>query len=69
MSAVAWTYLLFALVFDGGLIGGCAYVVFWLGYSGWWFALAIFIGTCGPAPDRWADLGRAERRHSEETEE
>lgn len=27
-------------------IGGCAYVVFGLNQSGWWFAFALFLGTC-----------------------
>lgn len=25
------------------LIGGTSYIVFWKGYSGWWFVLAIML--------------------------
>lgn len=25
------------------IMGGCAYVVFWRGESGWWFVFAFFI--------------------------
>lgn len=34
-----------AIVFSWNSIvfGTCAYVVFWLGHSGWWFLLAMII--------------------------
>ena len=25
------------------VLGGCAYAVFWLGHSGWWFLLAVLL--------------------------
>lgn len=38
------------LIFDGFVIGGTAYIVFWLGFSGWWFLLAfIFVGANAPS--------------------
>ena len=44
MSATAfvWIYLIrtaYSLI----VLGVCAYVVFWLGFSGWWFVLALVL--------------------------
>jgi hypothetical protein len=36
MSAIGWAW-------DFFLIGGCAYLVFWRGQSGWWFLLAMIL--------------------------
>jgi hypothetical protein len=33
----------FSLVFAALVLGGTAYVVFGLGYSGWWFLLALIV--------------------------
>ncbi len=35
------------LIFLWGIfnIGGCAYLVFWRGNSGWWFLLAILLAS------------------------
>lgn len=35
LADVAWGAFLF---------GGCAYLVFWRGNSGWWFVLALILG-------------------------
>lgn len=35
-----------ALIWSIITLGTCTYVVFGLGYSGWWFLLAIFIASC-----------------------
>ena len=50
------TYLLYIAIWDGGIIAGCTYLVFWMNQSGWWYALAIII--CGSAypPERWGKL-------------
>jgi hypothetical protein len=42
----------FALVFlawNGTILVGTAYIVFWLGYSGWWWLLAVILmsGSAG----------------------
>ena len=29
--------------FNAAVLGTTAYVVFWLGYSGWWFLLALLL--------------------------
>lgn len=35
------------LTWNAGIVIGTAYIVFWLGYSGWWwlFALALMSGS------------------------
>ena len=40
-------YLLYCLLWDGGILGGCAYLVFWRGASGWWFLLAMLFVSAG----------------------
>lgn len=40
------------LAFDFAIIAGTAYVVFWLGFSGWWFLLAaLFVNYSAPLSD------------------
>ena len=34
-------WLILDFIWSVGVIGGCAYIVFWKGHSGWWFILAI----------------------------
>lgn len=36
-------WLLLAFLLDVALIAGCSYVVFVLGRSPWWFALAVYL--------------------------
>lgn len=31
------------LAWNALVLGGTAYVVFWRGYSGWWFLLAVLL--------------------------
>ena len=50
------TYLIYILLWEGLLIGGCSYVVFWRGESGWWFALAVLLSGSAYAPKKWAEL-------------
>lgn len=39
---------IYCTVLDCMILGGCAYLVFWKGHSGWWFALAILLsGSIG----------------------
>lgn len=35
------TYILVCLLFDAALIAAFMYVVFWKGYSGWWFLFLV----------------------------
>ncbi|MFG1462306.1 hypothetical protein V5F77_05345 [Xanthobacter sp. DSM 24535] len=36
---------LMSLAFNLVIYGVCAYAVFWLGHSGWWFLLAMVISA------------------------
>lgn len=47
------TYLIYVVLWMGFCIGGCAYLVFWRGESGWWFVLAIYLAAGGYNPRRW----------------
>lgn len=42
---------LYCLVLDAAIIGGCAYIVFWMHYSGWWWALAILLSGSVGVPE------------------
>lgn len=50
------TYLIYIVLWEGFILGGCAYVVFELGHSGWWFALAIPLACMAYSPRRWIAL-------------
>lgn len=34
------------MVWSLTILAACTYIVFWLGQSGWWFALAVFLCGC-----------------------
>lgn len=50
------TYLFYIVFFESLIFGGCGYVVFGLGHSGWWFVLAYLFGCSAYSPDRWNSL-------------
>lgn len=50
------TYLAYSLGMAVILFVGTGYVVFVLGYSPWWFALAIGCAFCCYKPDRWGQI-------------
>lgn len=48
-SEVVWVYVLAGVLRWCWYVmvqGTTAYVVFWLGHSGWWFALAFLLCAC-----------------------
>lgn len=47
------TYLVYILVWEVLLWVGTAYIVFWLGNSGWWFILTILMSQCAYSPYEW----------------
>ena len=47
------TYLIYIVLWEAFVIGGCAYLVFWLGASGWWFILAVVLSGAAYTPNRW----------------
>lgn len=50
------TYLIYVILWEGLIIGGCSYVVFGLGHSGWWFALAFILSGAAYTPEKWRCL-------------
>ena len=53
MNSAYWTYLIYILVFETLVLGGTGYAVFVLDHSGWWFLLAILIGSMAYSPRKW----------------
>lgn len=53
---VAFSYLIYVIFWDAGLIGGAAYLVYWRDQSGWLIVAALIIGGCGYHPWKWAAL-------------
>jgi hypothetical protein len=47
------TYLVYIIVYETLIIGGCGYAVFVLDRSGWWFVLAAFFSFCAYHPLKW----------------
>ncbi len=48
-----FTYLLYILLYEGLIIGGCGYAVFVLNFSGWWFLLACMLSSAAYSPGKW----------------
>lgn len=47
------TYLLYIILFESLVLGGTGYAVFMLGFSGYWFILAILISASAYKPSAW----------------
>ena len=47
------TYLIYIIIYETLVVGGCAYAVFVLGHSGWWFLLAVAMSGSAYSPERW----------------
>jgi hypothetical protein len=47
------TYLIYIVLWEGMIFGGTGYAVFILDRSGWWFALALLIGSGAYSPTKW----------------
>ena len=39
--------LIFRALWMFTILAGTAYIVFWLGYSGWWWLLSVVLVGCG----------------------
>jgi len=39
-------FLIYCILYELIVLGGCGYSVFILGNSGWWFVLATFLSGC-----------------------
>ena len=50
------TYLIYTILYECLIIGGCGYVVFGLHQSGWWFVLAAIFSMSQYSPEKWAAL-------------
>lgn len=44
-------FICLLLIYRGAILGVTAYAVFWLGYSGGWFLLAILLMPGGASKD------------------
>ena len=47
------TYLIYIVLFEALVLGGCGYAVFVLGHSGWWFVLAVVLSAAAYRPTNW----------------
>ena len=47
------TYLIYIVVWEGAILGGFTYLVFWREQSGWWFVLALLLSAAAYPPDKW----------------
>ena len=49
------TYLIYIILWQGMIFSGTGYIVFAMGESGWWFVLAIALGSSSYKPQSWID--------------
>ena len=54
--AIIISYLIYILVWEVLILGGCTYLVFWKGASPWWFVLAVLLSCASYGPEKWAKL-------------
>lgn len=47
------TYLIYIIAFETLVLGGTGYAVFMLGFSGWWFVLAVVVSGTAYSPSKW----------------
>jgi len=47
------TYLIYIVLYEAFIVGGCAYIVFWQGNSGWWWLLACAMSGAAYRPQAW----------------
>ncbi len=50
------TYLIYIVLYETLILGGCGYAVFVLGASGHWFWLALLLSGSAYTPEKWAAL-------------
>lgn len=53
---IAITYLIYIVLYETLIIGGCGYVVFVLGHSADWWFLAVLFSAGAYKPNTWIDL-------------
>ena len=53
---ITLSYMVYILMYEALVIGGCGYVVFGLGRSGWWFLLALLMSAGAYKPASWNAL-------------
>ena len=44
------TFLIYIILWDGSILVGTFYATFVLGYSGWWWLLAVYLGRASFKP-------------------
>jgi hypothetical protein len=50
------SFLIYTILFETLVLGGCGYVVFHLHESGWWFILAVLCSILQIKPEGWSKL-------------
>lgn len=50
------TYLIYIILYETLVIGGCGYAVFVLHHSGWWFVLSVLFSGGAYTPSKWNRL-------------
>jgi hypothetical protein len=55
-SIIFLSYTIYIVLYEALVIGGCGYVTFGLGHSGWWWLLAILFSSGAYSPSKWNRL-------------
>ena len=53
---IAITYMIYIILWEALVIGGCGYVVFGLNRSGWWMLLGVLLSVSAYKPSHWKKL-------------
>lgn len=49
----ALTFLIYIILWDGSILAGTTYLVFWMNESGWWYLLAMVLMSTSFKPGSW----------------
>lgn len=54
--------MVYSIIYEAIVLGGTGYAVFVLGYSGWWFLLAIIMSGSQIQPHQWKSIADGVKR-------
>lgn len=64
---VAVTYLIYTIVWDGGIMAVCFYLVLH-GHSAWWVLGGLMLASCCYQPSKWRRLWMRDRSEDTDTD-
>jgi hypothetical protein len=61
---ISFTYLIYIVLYEGGIWVGSVYLVGWKGWNPWWILLAALLSAGAFKPSSWAEMLRPAPTHA-----